>query len=95
MKKEKKFYTFTIEEHNGGQEYSWKMGCWANTEVGAIRKARAYTKKWYDNYDGKPREVEENVFSFDGVGIYVTMDWFGESNFEKFKKELVDRAMLT
>ena len=95
MKKVKKFYRFDIQECNGEQEYSWIRGCWATTETGAIRKARAEAKRWYDSYEGKPREIEENVFSFDGIGIEVTMDWFGESDFEKFKKELVDKAILT
>jgi hypothetical protein len=89
----KKFYKFNIVEHNGEQEYSWPMGCWANTENGAIKLARAYAKRFYDNYDGKPKEVEQNMFEF-SCGIMVEMEFCGESDYNDFKKSLVLSAVL-
>jgi endoglucanase Acf2 len=90
----KKFYKFCIEERNGEQEYSYPMGCWANTENGAIKKARSYAKQFYDNYDGKPKETEPNVFYFDSAGIEVELDFSGEYDFEEFKREIVSRATI-
>lgn len=90
----KKFYKFVIEELNGDQEHSYPMGCLANTENVAIKKARALAKQFYDNYDGRPKEIESNVFLFESVGIEVQLDFYGEYDFELFKKELVERAII-
>lgn len=89
----KKFYTFTIEEHNGEQEYNYSMGCWANTEKAAIKKARSYAKQFYDIYDSKPDEVSENVFCFSN-GIEVEMIFNGEENYDDFVKQLVSKSVI-
>lgn len=93
MNKNKKFYEFEIEEHNGEQEYSWRMGCWATSEKSALIKARRYAKHFYDTYEGKAKEVSENVFEFP-CGIQVELNFYGEGNFDEFQKRLVEAAVI-
>jgi len=89
----KNFYRFVILEHNGEQEYSFIQGCYSTTETEAKKIARKYAKEFY--MDCRVKETRKNYFDFLDIGISVEMLWSGKCDYEEFKNELANNALVS
>ena len=67
---DKKLFTFEIEEHNGGQEYSHTEYVWANTLKQAEKLAQKYCKNFYEG----GMKLEENHWHCEVD--YSDIDWY-------------------
>lgn len=66
---DKKLWKYTIEEHNGEQEYSHERYCLAVSQAQAERIARGDALHWYDGAKKAHFMGEENLYEAEGGAL--------------------------
>ena len=100
----KKLYEFTLEEHNGEQEYSNSCLVWANDETDALEQAREYARLWYNHDDDEddepthPKDRDGNPdpdeFEFIGGEISVTLYPPTEVDLNDWKQRQYEHSII-